>query len=165
MLILTESDLRTVLTMRDVIAAVEAAFHALADGHAIAPERLRLNVREHHGVMLEMPAYIGSSDDAEGSALGSKIVSVFERNAERNLDIVQAVYLLLDYATGVPLSLMEGRFITAIRTAATSAVATKFMASRGEKLLGVFGSGVQARFHIEAMIEVADVKRGMLTSQ
>ncbi|HTG14295.1 MAG TPA: ornithine cyclodeaminase family protein, partial [Blastocatellia bacterium] len=64
-----------------------------------------------------------------------------------------------------PLSLMEGRFITAIRTAATSAVATKLMATPGPKQLGVFGAGVQARFHIEAMIEVADIARVMIASR
>jgi ornithine cyclodeaminase/alanine dehydrogenase-like protein (mu-crystallin family) len=73
--------------------------------------------------------------------------------------------LLLDAETGAPLSLMEGRFITAIRTAATSAVATKLMATPGPKQLGVFGAGVQARFHIEAMIEVADIARVMIASR
>lgn len=165
MLILSESDLRRVLTMPDVIDAVEQGFHALANGNANAPERLRLNVPEHRGVMLAMPAYIGSNDDAAAGALGTKIVSVFELNAERMLDIVQAVYLLLDHQTGVPLALMEGRIITAIRTAATSAIATKFMASPGRKRLAVFGAGVQARFHIEAMIEVADVNHVMITSR
>lgn len=162
MLILSESDLRSVLTMRDVIAAVEQGFHALANGNANVPERLRLNVPEHRGVMLEMPAYMGAKDDA---ALGTKIVSVFERNAERTLDIIQAVYLLLDHETGVPLALMEGRYITAIRTAATSAVATKFIASPGKKRLAVFGAGVQARSHIEAMIEVAEVEHVMIASR
>src|SRR5438128_1888431 len=60
---------------------------------------------------------------------------------------------------------MEGRFITAIRTAATSAVATKFMAPPGRKRLAVFGAGVQARFHIEAMIAVTEVEHVMIASR
>jgi alanine dehydrogenase len=170
MLILSESDLRAVLTMRDVIDAVEQGFLALAYGNAYVPERLQMNMPSHNGVVLEMPAYIGSStgDIAQstlGTALGTKIVSVFERNVERNLSVVQGVYLLLDDETGLPLSLMEGRFITAIRTAATSAVATKFMAGPGRKRLAVFGAGVQARFHIEAMIEVVEVEHVMIASR
>lgn len=165
MLILSESDLRAVLTMRDVIAAVEDGFRALACGSAYVPERLHMNLPVQKGVLLEMPAYIGSSDDAEQSALGTKIVSVFEGNVERGLGVVQGVYLLLDVETGVPLSLMEGRFITAIRTAATSAVATKFMASPGRKRLAVFGAGVQARYHIEAMLEVVEVERVLIASR
>jgi ornithine cyclodeaminase/alanine dehydrogenase-like protein (mu-crystallin family) len=109
-----------------------------------------------------MPAFAGL--DGVG-ALGTKIVSVFEQNAQRGLEIVQAVYVLLDSETGVPLSLMDGRFITAIRTAATSAVATKFMAGSGSKRLAVFGAGVQARFHIEAMIEVAELEQVMIVSR
>ena len=162
MLILSESDLRAVLTMRDVIDAVEQGFRASARGDATAPERLRLDVPTHKGVLLEMPAFAGL-DGVE--ALGTKIVSVFEQNVQRGLEIVQAVYLLLDSETGVPLSLMDGRFITAIRTAATSAVATKFMAGSGSKRLAVFGAGVQARFHIEAMIEVAELEQVMIVSR
>ena len=159
MLLLSESDLRALLTMRDVIDAVESGFRALSRGEAVVPERLTLEVAAHHGVLLEMPAYAGF----DGSAgLGTKIVTVFEENPRRGLEIVQAVYLLLDSETGVPLSLMDGRFITAIRTAATAAVATKFMAAPGSKRLAVFGAGVQARFHIEAMIEVAEIDQVMI---
>jgi len=162
MLILTESDLRAVLTMRDVIDAVEQGFRALARGHAEVPERLRLDVPAHGGVLLEMPAYA----DLEGAdALGTKIVSVFEQNPRRGLEVVQAVYLLLDSETGVPLSLMDGRFITAIRTAATSAVATKYMSLPGSRRLAVFGAGVQAQFHIQAMMEVAEIEKVMIVSR
>jgi alanine dehydrogenase len=163
MLVLSESDLRSVLTMRDVIDAVEGGFRALARGDASAPERTRLDVPDQHGIVLEMPAYL-SSRGGEQSALGTKIVSIFERNTQRGLDSIQAVYLLLDSETGAPLSLMDGRFITAIRTAATSAVATKYMASPGPKRLAVFGAGVQARSHVDAMVEVADIERVMIVS-
>lgn len=164
MLILTESDLRRVLEMRDVIRIIEEAFVSAARGKAIVPERLRIDVPEHDGVMLEMPAYLAASEARPG-ALGTKIVSVFARNSERGLDNIQGAYLLLDWETGVPLALMDGRFITAVRTAATSAVATKFMASPGRKCLAIFGAGVQARFHVEAMLAVADVDRVMLVSR
>lgn len=162
MLILSESDLRAVLTMRDVIDAVEQGFRALARGDATVPERLRLDVPAHKGVLLEMPAY--ADLDGEG-ALGTKIVSVFDQNARRGLEIVQAVYLLIDCDTGVPLSLMDGRFITAIRTAATSAVATKYMSAPGSMRLAVFGAGVQAEFHVQAMIEVAEIEQVMIVSR
>jgi alanine dehydrogenase len=162
MLILSESDLRAVLTMRDVVDAVELGFAALGRGEARTPDRLRLDVPAARGVLLEMPAY----GDFDGrSALGTKIVSVFEDNSARGLENIQAVYLLLDSETGVPLALMDGRFITAIRTAATSAVATKYMSAPGSNRLSVFGAGVQAAFHIEAMIEIADIERVMITSR
>jgi len=168
MLILSQSDLRAALTMRGSIKAVEAGFRALACGGVSAPDRLRLDVPARGGVLLEMPAHMliaGQEQGKDQSSLGSKIVSVFERNAERNLEIIQSVYLLLDGDTGVPLALMDGRFITAIRTAATSALATSLMAARGRKTLAIFGAGAQAEFHIEAMIEVSDVKEILLASR
>lgn len=162
MLILSESDLRAVLTMRNVVDAVELGFAALGRGKARTPDRLRIDVPAAGGVLLEMPAY---ADFNGGGALGTKIVSVFEGNSRRGLENIQAVYVLLDSETGEPLALMEGKFITAIRTAATSAVATRYMKAPGSKSLSVFGSGIQATFHIEAMLEVADIERVMIASR
>jgi len=150
--------------MNDVIDAVDRGFRAIARGEAKVPNRLRLDIPDQNGIVLEMPAYLGSSG-GEQSALGTKIVSVFERNPSHGLDSIQSAYLLLDSETGAPLSLMDGRFITAIRTAATSAVATKYMASAGPKRLAVFGAGVQARFHVDAMIEIAQIEQVMIVSR
>jgi ornithine cyclodeaminase/alanine dehydrogenase len=158
-LILSEKDLRLVLRMRDVIESVEEGFRALSRGEARAPDRLGLNLPEADAVLFQMPASI------RRQALGAKVVSVFGNNSARGLETVQAVYLLLDAETGEPLSLMEGRFITAIRTAATSAVATKFCATQGKKRLGILGAGLQGRFHIEAMTEVAEIAEALVCSR
>ncbi|MEW6208364.1 MAG: ornithine cyclodeaminase family protein [Acidobacteriota bacterium] len=159
MLILSEKDLRSLLTMRDCIRAVERGFLALAAGETLAPERLVMNLAG--GVFLEMPSAMRSDENA----LGTKIVSVFEKNRERHLATVQAVYLLLDGETGEPLALMEGRFITAIRTAAVSALATKHMMAEGASRLGIIGAGVQGRFHLEAMAEVARFSEVLIASR
>lgn len=153
-MILTGADLRSLLSMRDVIAAIEAAFRDIDQMRA--PERSRMDLPG--GVLLQMPAF-------GAGAAGTKIVSVFEGNAARGLEVVQAVYLLLDPETGEPLALMEGNFLTAIRTAATSAVATKWMAAPGPKRLAIFGAGAQAEAHIEAMIEAAQVESIMIVSR
>ena len=162
MLILSEKELRQVLKMADVIDAVEAGFRALARGDAVAPSRLQLEIPESSGVLLDMPcrARLGGE-----SILGTKTVTVFGNNSARNLDSVQAVYLLMDGDTGAPLALMEGRFITAIRTAATSALATRLLASDDKKRLGILGAGVQAQFHIDAMLEVVEVESVMIASR
>jgi alanine dehydrogenase len=179
MLILTETDLRSALKMREVIDAIELGFRALAQENAFAPARLAMDLPGSDAVLLAMPAYLrlgawasrpqhgegATSEETERASLGTKIVGVFPRNTECSLDVVQATYLLLDADTGVALSLMDGRFITAIRTAATSAIATKVMATPGPKQLAVFGAGVQARFHIEAMFEVADIRKVMLVER
>jgi ornithine cyclodeaminase/alanine dehydrogenase len=148
--------------MGEVIEAVEEGFRAISLGHVTTPDRIRLDVIAHHGVFLEMPA-LANLDGA--GALGTKIVSVFEHNQKRGLASVQAIYILFDSETGIPLSLMDGKFITAIRTAATSAVATKFMSPPGSKSLAVFGAGVQAEFHIDAMFEVIEVEQVLIASR
>jgi len=162
MLLLSESDLRAVLSMRDVIDAVESGFRSLASGYVKIPERLTLLLPAQQAILLEMPAYAHLKGEP---ALGTKIVSVFQNNPARGLEIVQAAYLLLDGRTGEPLSLMDGRFITGIRTAATSAVATKFLSHPSAKRLAVYGAGVQADFHIQAMLEVAEIKGVMIVSR
>jgi alanine dehydrogenase len=162
MLLLSESDLREVLSMRDVIDAVESGFRSIALGNVKIPERLTLDLPNQQGILLEMPAY---GDLDASAALGTKIVSVFQNNPSRGLEIVQATYLLLDAETGVPLSLMDGRFITGIRTAATSAVATKFLSDPAAKRLAVFGAGVQAKFHTQAMFEVSEISEVLIVSR
>ncbi len=146
--------------MRDCIRAAEDGFLALAAGEAIVPERLVMTLPA--GVFLEMPSAMQSEKQ---SALGTKIVSVFEKNPQRGLATVQAVYLLLDGETGCPLALMEGRFITAIRTAAVSALATRHLMAEGASRLGIIGAGIQGEFHLEAMAEVARFSEVLIASR
>ena len=76
------------------------------------------------GVLLAMPCAL----DAEPRALGAKIVSVFRGNPARGLPTVTSIYVLSDYETGAPLAIMDGSYLTAMRTAAGSAVATRELA-------------------------------------
>jgi ornithine cyclodeaminase/alanine dehydrogenase len=167
MLILSEADLRKLLPMRDVIDAVERGFRAVAQGGTTLPQRLQMAVPG--GVFLYMPAYasLAPVSDQVGpqDVAGIKIASVFANNRHYILDVVQAAYLLLDGRTGVPLSLMDGRFLTALRTAATSALATRWMAVPGNKRLGLFGAGVLAEFHAYAMSEVAEIDKIAISSR
>src|SRR5262249_13184078 len=145
------------LQIGEVIRVVETGFQSLSQGEAFAPERLSLTVPSSDAVLLVMPSR--ATDVEKRTTLGTKIVSVFPNNSKRGLDLVQATYLLLDGDTGAPLALMGGKFITAIRTAATSAVATKYLAGEGTKRLAVFGAGLQARFHIEAMLQICEIEK------
>jgi ornithine cyclodeaminase/alanine dehydrogenase-like protein (mu-crystallin family) len=106
------------------------------------------------GVLLAMPCAV-----AEPPALGAKIVSVFRGNVARGLPTVTSTYVLSDYETGAPLAIMDGSYLTAIRTAAGSAVATKYLARADASTLGVFGTGVQARFHVETIRRVRSLSR------
>ncbi len=140
MLLLAAEDLRALLAYP---ACIQALDHALGRP-AEVPARQQMPAAE--GLLLLMPAF-----QAAPAGLGLKLVSIFERNAELGLARIQALYLYLDPATGRPLALMEGRTLTAIRTAAVSALATRYVANPGPATLAVFGTGVQARAHVEAM--------------
>jgi ornithine cyclodeaminase len=94
---------------------------------------------------------------AEPPALGAKLVSVFRGNPARGLPTVTSIYVLNDYATGAPLAVMDGGYLTGIRTAAGSAVATRALAAPSAATLGVFGTGVQARFHVETIRRVRPI--------
>jgi ornithine cyclodeaminase/alanine dehydrogenase-like protein (mu-crystallin family) len=106
------------------------------------------------GVLLAMPCAV-----AEPQALGAKIVSVFRGNPGRGLPTVTSIYVLSDYDTGVPLAIMDGSYLTAIRTAAGSACATRHLARPDARTLGIFGTGVQARFHVETIRRVRALER------
>jgi alanine dehydrogenase len=170
MLILNESDLRRLLRMTEVIQALEDGFQLLGKGLVRSPERLNMPLPELGGTMLEMPAALlpstaPSIDGTTNAALGTKIVSVFPDNRRQNLDIVQSLYVLLDPETGMPLAIMEGKFITGIRTAAVSALASRYMARPDSETLAIFGAGVQAHFHIRALLEGSKLRRVIITSR
>jgi len=130
--------------MPDAIGAMREAFTALARGEAEVPPRLSLDVGQ--GVLLVMPAYLGSID-----AAGAKVVSVHPDNRRLGLPALHAVVLLIDPATGVPAALMDGASLTALRTGAAGGLATALLAREDAHVVALFGAGVQARSQLEAV--------------
>lgn len=130
--------------MPDAIEAMREAFTALARGEAEVPPRLSLDVGQ--GVLLVMPAYLGSID-----AAGAKVVSVHPDNRRLGLPALHAVVLLIDPATGVPAALMDGASLTALRTGAAGGLATALLAREDAHVVALFGAGVQARSQLEAV--------------
>jgi len=144
MRVFTDSEIRSLLHPAEVVDAIEAAFAREYRATAVMPVRTRVEMAGR-GVLLVMPCY-----DSAVPGLGTKLVTFFENAAER----VQASYVLLDPVSGKLRALMAANYLTDVRTAATSAVATRHMARRDAKVLGVFGTGRQARSHIEVMTAV-----------
>jgi len=137
-----------------VVEAVAGAFAAYSGGHTQTPLRVGVEPPGASGVVLAMPSAI-----AEPRALGAKIVSVFRDNPARGLPTVTSIYVLIDYETGSPVAIMDGAYLTALRTAAGSAVATRVLARADAATLGVFGTGVQARFHVETIRRVRSLRQ------
>src|SRR5260221_12192175 len=147
--LLGEKDVRAVLSMDDLIAAMETALDQFSSGGVRQPLRSVVDVGGGHAFYGVMPAYI-----ARPPALGTKLVSVYHSNAARGLPSHLATIVLLDPETGELQALMDGRYITEARTAAVAAAPAKHLARPDARVLAVLGSGVQAHSHIEALVRV-----------
>jgi ornithine cyclodeaminase len=152
--VLTKADVERLLPMSECIEAVDAALRALARGDAVLPLRPIVALPDRSGLLGAMPAYLG-----EPRVLGLKAVSVFPGNHGTPLDSHQGVILLFDVENGAPLAAIDAASVTAIRTAAASAVATRALARPDAGDLAILGSGVQSRTHLEAMRAVRPVRR------
>jgi len=153
-LLLNRAELESILDASSVIAAVERGFADFSAGRIVMPVRTAVRVSDPGGVMLVMPCAM-----TETRVLNTKIVSVFGGNPARGLPTISALCVLLDYATGAPVAVMDAGFITGLRTAAASAVATKYLAREDAKTLGIFGTGVQGYYHAIAIPAVRNVEK------
>jgi ornithine cyclodeaminase len=151
--LLTEQHVHSLLPMGDLIAAMESALAKFSAREVLQPVRSVLTIGPTHAYYGLMPAYIPSPP-----SLGAKIVTVFGDNHKRNLPSHLATIFLLDPETGGLLAIMDGRYITEARTAAVSAVSTRFLSRPDAATLAIIGSGVQARSHLEAYQHVRQLK-------
>jgi alanine dehydrogenase len=147
--LLTETDVRAVLTMDDLIETMASALKRFSTGRVVQPVRAVIPVSGNHSFFASMPAF--AQDPA---ALGAKLVTVFGGNAARGLHSHLATIVLLDPATGALVALLDGRYITEVRTAAVSAVSSRLLARKTASSLAIIGSGVQARSHLAALAHV-----------
>jgi len=136
-------DLRSVLSMKKAIDALDDAFSGELP---TVPPRSHLGVGK--GDLLVMPAWDGAL------GVGVKLVTVAPDNPSAGLPLIHGVYVLFDYESLSPSALLDGAALTGIRTAAVSAVATRYLARADSKSLLVFGGGTQGLAHIEAMRDV-----------
>jgi alanine dehydrogenase len=150
--LLSEKDVRAVLTMDDLIAAMEAALIAFSAGRVAQPLRTVLDA-DGRGFFGVMPAYM-----PQPGSLGAKLVTVFHGNAAADLPTHLATIVLLDPCTGELVAIVDGRYITEARTAAVSAVSVELLAREDAATLAIIGSGVQARSHLEAITRVRNVR-------
>jgi ornithine cyclodeaminase/alanine dehydrogenase-like protein (mu-crystallin family) len=135
MLVLTRTEVEELLDLDALLDALAAAHTELSTGRAsLVP---RMGAFSEAGVLGVMPAY------ASSSGLGCKLVTLFPENRDRPTH--QALIALFDQATGTPVALMDGTYITAMRTAAAAALATRLLARPDARVLAILGTGVQSR--------------------
>jgi ornithine cyclodeaminase/alanine dehydrogenase-like protein (mu-crystallin family) len=154
MRLLTRSDVQRSISMREAVEAVKGAFIELSTGRADVPLRIALSQPKSASVTLVMPGYLSDSE-----SLAVKVVSVHDRNAERDLPRINAIVVIIDPATGRAVAAMDGGYLTALRTGAASGAATDLLARQDAEVAAVIGAGAQARAQALAVAAVRPVKR------
>jgi alanine dehydrogenase len=140
-LILSEENVKKVLSLEEVTDAVESAFRMKGLGHAQMPPKQYLFLNKYNGDLRTMPAYLEEND-----AVAVKVVNSHPENRKRHgLPTVMATIILIDPQTGAPEAIMGGTWITALRTGAAGAIAAKYLANPNPKTIGIVGAGTQAR--------------------
>jgi ornithine cyclodeaminase len=152
MLILSRAEVESLLDLDRLVEAVAGAMVDVSHGRASMPARVAAMVADRRAMVAAMPAFLPSS-----GALATKLVAVFPENTDRPTH--QAIICCFDPTDGAPLVVMDGTHVTAARTAAGSALATRLLARAGARVVSVIGTGVQARSHARALARLPGVRQ------
>jgi ornithine cyclodeaminase/alanine dehydrogenase-like protein (mu-crystallin family) len=157
LLYLSQADVVSVgVTMAEIINLLETAFREKGEGRVEMPPKPGIHPGEGDNFIHAMPAYIPAMNSA-----GVKWVSGFPDNYKRGLPYITGLLILNDPETGLPISVMDCQWITAMRTAAATAVAALWLARPGSSVLGILGCGVQGRTNTEALKVIFPIERVM----
>lgn len=154
MLALTRNQVRALVSMPDAIALMKQAFGELSSGRTVSPLRTVIPLPDREADALFMPAYVPAMD-----ALGLKSVNVFRNNPARGLPAIHALVMLVDTETGQPAAIMDGSYLTALRTGAVSGAAADLLAREDSHTLAVIGAGAQGVTQIAAICAVRPIER------
>jgi len=157
LLYLSQADVASIgLSMTEIIKALEVAFHEKGEGRTEMPPKPGIHPGGADNFIHAMPAYIPAMNSA-----GLKWVSGFPENQKRGLPYISGLLILNDPETGMPLSVMDCAWITAMRTGAASGLAARYLARPESSVVGVLGCGVQGRTNVEALRALFPLKRVM----
>lgn len=160
MIFLNRDQINDLISMEEAIRAMKTAFAQLSSGEAVVPPRLSLDIPDKNATSLVMPAY------ATGSPYYTvKIVSVNYSNPDKGLPLIHGIVQVFDAENGKHIANLDGASITAIRTGAASGLATDLLAKENANVCAVFGTGVQAAAHIEAVLEVRPIEKIIVFSR
>lgn len=158
--LLSRNDVIQLLMMNDQIDILEKAFTDLSNDQTIMPQRTPILAPDYNGLALFMPAYVKGM-----GALGAKIVTVYKDNIPKyNLPTILGTISLLDDKTGAPIAIMDGGYLTAMRTGGVAGLATKYLAREDSKVHVLFGTGGMARTHAWAVDKSRNIEKLILSS-
>jgi alanine dehydrogenase len=149
----SREEVERLIDLDELIDAVGIAMADLSAGRASVPPRIAAFVREQDGLLGAMAGYCPSLN-----VLAAKLVTLYPRNAGSALPTHQAIIAAFDPANGEPLAVMDGTYITAMRTAACSALSAQLLSRSESSVLGILGTGVQARAHARMVSRVRPIR-------
>ena len=153
MLLLSKEDIKKVFTMKDAIEADKKAFQLVVEGKCDSPIRTNIQAPKYDGSFLFMPAYVEEMD-----AASLKIVNIFPHNIDNGIPSSPAQVLLIDGTNGLVQSVMDGTYVTQLRTGAASGAAFDLLAKKDCRIGALIGTGGQAATQLEAMLAVRNLE-------
>ena len=157
LLVVNADEQRRLIDMKEVIDHVGVALREFSAGRTITPIRTSLAFGQSQNTALVMPSI---AEELKG--LGLKVVNVVPGNHKVGKKTINGVVMLFDFDTGEPMALLEGSYLTKIRTGALSGVATKYLSRQDSKILCLIGTGEQATGLLEAVLAVRDIEKDIL---
>lgn len=153
MILLTKEEIQSVFSMKDAIEADKKCFSMFSEGKAIVPIRTNIQASKEEGTFLFMPSYVEDIKMA-----GLKIVSVFPNNAKKGIPTIPAQVMLIDGVTGIVTAMMDGTYVTQLRTGASSGAAFDILGVKNASVGALIGTGGQAPCQLEAMLAARKLK-------
>ena len=160
MVILNKKQINKMVAMNEAIEAMKTAFVQLSNGEAIIPTRLSTDVPDKNATSLVMPAY-----SLDSPYYTVKVVSVNYSNPQKGLPLLHSSVQVFDASKGNMVATLDGESVTAIRTGAVSGLATGMLAKKDAKVGAVFGTGVQAKSQVEAILAVKNLEKILVFSR
>lgn len=157
---LAQEEVTSVIDMSSDMQVVERAFRQHGLGRVQMPPKSYLYYTAYNGDLRTMPAYL-----EEENITGVKIVNVHPGNPDRGLPTVMALIVLISPETGAPMAIMDGTYLTDIRTGAAGGIAAKYLARKDSKVIGLVGAGNQAKTQLKALCEVFEPELVRVTSR
>ena len=149
---LSDDEIAEILTMREAIDAVEAAFGEYAKGSVTMPPRSTIMLDRYGGSVSLMPSYLEETD-----ALATKIISIYPDNPSKGLPTTAAWIVVNDPETGVIEALLDGTYLTAVRTGAVTGVAARYLAPKDAREAAIIGCGIQGRTQAWAVVDTCEL--------
>ena len=154
---LTAADVKKALPMSKAIEVMKQAFVFLSEKKAVIPQRIHLGIPEFKGDVLVMPIYLPDME-----RIGLKAINLFDDNPKKDLPLIHALVTVFDATNGKPIAIMDGSYLTALRTGAGSGVATSLLSQEDSQVAVIFGAGEQGRTQLEAICTVRAIKKALI---